>query len=205
MSYILDALKRSEQQRIRGRRRSSARGQTASAQSEPLYAAWIRPGQIVIIVMVLGVLLFLGARYFFRPSAPSVTGPEPAAAPTQAKTETAAPAAAPKAEVVSKPPPFRTPAPAQPAAATRLPGPTPDAGPVRFLRSMPMDFQQSLPELVVNIHVYAAEESSRILYINNRSYRRGDQVQDGIIVEEIVPDGVVLQFRGHRFKLPRPS
>lgn len=198
MSYILDALKRSEQQRIRGRRRSSARGQAASAQSEPFYAAWIRPGQMVIIVMVLGVLLFLGARAFFRASPPAAPATEPTAPPPQSKVEAkiqaAMPAVAPKAEAALAPPRPRAPVLSPPAD-----------GPVRFLRSLPMDFQQGLPELVVNIHVYAAEELNRILYINNRSYRRGEQVQDGIIVEEIVPDGVVLQFRGQRFKLPRPN
>jgi hypothetical protein len=197
VSYILDALKRSEQQRIRGRRRSSARGQAASAQTESFYAAWIRPGQIVVIVTVLGVLLFLGAKVFFRVSSPAAPVAESAAPPpppkVEAKIQVATPPVAPKAEATTAPRP-------------RAPTPSPPVdGPVRFLRSLPLDFQQSLPELVVNIHVYAADEPDRILYINNRSYRRGEQVQDGIIVEDIVPDGAVLQFRGQRFKLPRPN
>lgn len=196
MSYILDALKRSEQQRIRGRRRSP--GQGASAPSEPFYTAWIRPGQMVVIVLVLGVLLFLGARVLFRvspPTAPVAESAAPLPPPqVEAKNPAAAPMAAPKAEAIPASSPLHAPAPSSPAV-----------GPVQFLRSLPLDFQQRLPELVVNIHVYAVEEPSRILYINNRSYRRGDQVQDGIVVEEIVPDGVVLQFRGQRFKLPRPN
>ena len=81
------------------------------------------------------------------------------------------------------------------------------AGPetIKFLRAMPPDFQRSLPELVVNIHIYAARESDRILYINNRQYHAGDRVRDDVQVEEIVQDGAVMTSRGRRFKLPRPS
>ncbi|MBI3899138.1 MAG: general secretion pathway protein GspB [Gammaproteobacteria bacterium] len=76
---------------------------------------------------------------------------------------------------------------------------------IKFLRAMPPDFQQSLPALVVNIHIYAPVESERILYINNHQYQAGDKVRDDIVIEKIVEDGAVLSYRGQRFKLPRPS
>jgi len=73
-----------------------------------------------------------------------------------------------------------------------------------LLQQMPQDFQRSLPSLAVTIHVYSHDESQRILFINNREYRKGSQIEGGIRVEDIVPDGVVLSFRGERFKLSRP-
>ena len=73
-----------------------------------------------------------------------------------------------------------------------------------LLQQMPRDFQRSLPSLAVTIHVYSHDESQRILFINNREYRTGSQIEGGIRVEDIVPDGVVLGFRGERFKLSRP-
>ena len=73
-----------------------------------------------------------------------------------------------------------------------------------LLQQMPQDFQRSLPSLAVTIHVYSHDESQRILFINNREYRRGSQIEGGIRVEDIVPDGAVLSFRGERFKLSRP-
>jgi general secretion pathway protein B len=73
-----------------------------------------------------------------------------------------------------------------------------------LLQQMPQDFQRSLPSLAVTIHVYSHDESQRILFINNREYRRGSQVEGGIRVEDIVPDGAVLSLRGERFKLSRP-
>lgn len=77
--------------------------------------------------------------------------------------------------------------------------------PIKFLRAMPADFQRELRDLSVTIHIYAPNEADRILYINNRQYRAGEQVRDGVMVEEIVPDGAVLTYHGQRFKLPRPT
>jgi general secretion pathway protein B len=76
---------------------------------------------------------------------------------------------------------------------------------VKFLRAMPAEFQRELPELTVTIHIYAPREVDRLLYINDRQYRAGEQVREGVVVEEIVPDGALLKFRGQRFKLPRPT
>lgn len=73
-----------------------------------------------------------------------------------------------------------------------------------LLQQMPQDFQRALPPLAVTIHVYSHEESQRILFINNREYRKGSRVEGGVRVEDIVSDGVVLSYRGERFKLARP-
>jgi len=73
-----------------------------------------------------------------------------------------------------------------------------------LLQQMPQDFQRALPSLAVTIHVYSHDETQRILFINNREYRKGSQIEGGIGVEDIVPDGVVLSYRGERFKLSRP-
>jgi len=73
-----------------------------------------------------------------------------------------------------------------------------------LLQQMPQDFQRSLPLLAVTIHVYSQDEAQRILFINNREYRKGSQIERGIRVEDIVPDGAVLSFHGERFKLSRP-
>jgi general secretion pathway protein B len=85
------------------------------------------------------------------------------------------------------------------------PSPTPEAGGAPWLSSLPEAFRNSLPPLNVNIHVYSPDESQRILYINNRQVQQGERIQAGVLIEEIVQDGVILRFRGQRFKLPRPS
>jgi len=73
-----------------------------------------------------------------------------------------------------------------------------------WLSAMPDGFRASLPKLVITIHVYAQEEGKRILYINNRPLKRGDDIE-GVVVEDIVPEGAVLRAHGQRFRIPRPS
>jgi general secretion pathway protein B len=88
----------------------------------------------------------------------------------------------------------------------RRPPPPPDAGsgPIPLLSTLPAEFQDRLPPMEVNIHVYSPDAAQRILYINNRAYRQGDEVTGGAVVEEVVADGVVLYYDGQRFRLPRP-
>jgi general secretion pathway protein B len=76
---------------------------------------------------------------------------------------------------------------------------------IPFLPQMPLAFQRQLPPLKVTIHVYSPEESQRILFLNNREYREGEQIEAGVRVEEIVSDGVVLSYQGERFKVSRPN
>lgn len=112
-----------------------------------------------------------------------------------------APAAAPSKPPVSAAPSVTEKAVAAPSAVNSLPQ---DAS-IKFLRAMPPEFQHTLPHLAVTIHIYAPREADRILYINNRQYHVGDQIENGIVVREIVPDGAVLSYRGQLFKLPRPT
>ena len=61
----------------------------------------------------------------------------------------------------------------------------------------------SLPELHLDIHVYAAQPADRFVFLNNRKYREGDETSEGTKVERITRDGVVLNHHGVRFLLPR--
>jgi general secretion pathway protein B len=64
---------------------------------------------------------------------------------------------------------------------------------------------QALPELHLDVHVYATKPADRFVYINMRKYHEGSALQEGPIVEHIRRDGVVLNFHGLRFILPRQS
>ncbi|MGO9931357.1 MAG: general secretion pathway protein GspB, partial [Steroidobacteraceae bacterium] len=64
---------------------------------------------------------------------------------------------------------------------------------------------QSLPELHLDVHVYATKPADRFVYINMRKYHEGAALQEGPTIERIRRDGVVLQFQGLRFLLPRQS
>jgi general secretion pathway protein B len=64
---------------------------------------------------------------------------------------------------------------------------------------------QALPELHLDVHVYATKPGDRFVYINMRKYRQGAVLQEGPAVELIRRDGVILNFQGLRFLLPRQS
>jgi general secretion pathway protein B len=62
---------------------------------------------------------------------------------------------------------------------------------------------QALPELHLDVHVYATKAADRFVYINMRKYHEGATLQEGPILERIRRDGVVLNSQGVRFILPR--
>jgi general secretion pathway protein B len=64
---------------------------------------------------------------------------------------------------------------------------------------------QALPEMHLDVHVYATKPADRFVYINMRKYHEGNTLQEGPVLERIRRDGVVLNYQGLRFLLPRQS
>jgi general secretion pathway protein B len=62
---------------------------------------------------------------------------------------------------------------------------------------------QALPELHLDVHVYATNPAERFVFINMRKYHEGATLQEGPTVERIRRDGVILNYQGLRFLLPR--
>jgi general secretion pathway protein B len=60
-----------------------------------------------------------------------------------------------------------------------------------------------LPQLRLDLHVYAARPQDRFVMINMHKLREGDSLPEGVHVESIVPEGAVLSYKGSRFLLPR--
>ncbi len=236
MSYILDALRKSQQARQPGTKPRTGAVHNITL-SLPVSGWWFALG-IVLLLALLTVALF-----FWRSTVGSL--PEAPVEPASSEPVAAAPAAAPATPAVVEKTPVPSPAAAKEIipvsdlseqAKVSVPAPPPKKimavrpgkKPVKtqriesnqtpvataaiplatdntpLLQEMPQDFQRALPPLAVTIHVYSHDQSQRILFINNREYRQGGEIERGIRVEDIVPDGVVLSFRGERFKLSRP-
>lgn len=232
MSYILDALKKSEQERELVRMLRTA---------GTSYHFWI-PTRRRVWPAIIGLALLTGITLTalrFWPSADSshVTGAPGSAmtAPTTSSEISKAPAIAsesrqatiraerPQATTDDLAAQLQFTSAKEPAATAKphatavvvakttapnagLVNPKPvDPATVPFLREMPNEFQRKLPQLVVNVHLYSANEAENLVYINNQQLRRGEQLKGGIRVEEIVPEGVVLSYAGTLFKLPRPN
>lgn len=70
-------------------------------------------------------------------------------------------------------------------------------------RRLPREVEQRLPSFLLTVHIYDAEPAKRFVVIDGRKLRQGDSSRGGILVEEILPDGVALSFEGHQFFRPR--
>ncbi len=60
----------------------------------------------------------------------------------------------------------------------------------------------SLPDIHVDVHVFSANPAERFVFINMRKYREGEATNEGPVVRTIRPDGVVFNYRGTLFFLP---
>lgn len=205
MSYILDALKKSEYERNLGRNLAPGDGVPGVAAPRPL---WPRVVGLLLALNLIGIALMVwwpeDESVSVDVAAPDAMSAPAAASPAavaieSAPASSASAAALPAASLAeSIPPPARRAAPPPKAPPARLD----DAPPLRLL---PVEFQSTLPPLQVNIHVYGEDAAARLLYINDRQARVGEFVGEGVRVEAIVPDGAVLSYRGRVFKLPRPN
>jgi general secretion pathway protein B len=60
-----------------------------------------------------------------------------------------------------------------------------------------------LPQLRLDLHVFAARPEERFVMINMHKLREGDTLPDGVHVDSITPEGAVLSFNGSKFLLTR--
>lgn len=61
----------------------------------------------------------------------------------------------------------------------------------------------SIPEIRLDMHVYAAKPQERFVFLNMQRLHEGESLPNGVHVERITPDGVVLSHRGEKFLLER--
>jgi general secretion pathway protein B len=58
-----------------------------------------------------------------------------------------------------------------------------------------------LPDLRLDLHVYATNPAERFVFINMRKLKEGESLPEGVRVEQITPTGAQLSYRGQRFTL----
>jgi len=226
MSFILDALKKSESER----QRQSVPGlmDTRVTQRRNRLPVWAIAVGVLLIINLLVLTIIL-----WRKSAPAAQAPHPAAAssPLNAATPApgeehfspldAAPVYAPEIPVAAadSPEPRQSPtARATPAGGASAAGHAEHhSDPLLSDADAQADNQevlptiseisltgaQALPELHLDVHVYATQPAERFVYINMRKYHQGATLQEGPTIERIRRDGVVLDYQGLRFLLPR--
>jgi general secretion pathway protein B len=213
MSFILDALRKSEIERQRQSGPSIAEFPVAR-EDRRLPIALIAIG--FLLAVNLAVVLFFMLRDASAPAANVALAPAPAAA-----APPAAPAPEPAAQsalaMQASPPPEEPPAVYYDAPATLPPdAPDPTLLPDTPVTSPDVTYADAppeeaatvaaptgLPELTVDLHVFTNDPAKRAVFINGRRYTQGAQIAEGPRVEEITPEGAMLSWRGRRFLLPR--
>lgn len=227
MSFILDALRKSELER---QRQSGPFIAELPVAREDRRMPWALSAIGLLLALNVGVLLFFLLRDSAAPAAPAAAtaaGTSAAAAPIVTTPSVAAPvSSAPMPASANEMPPAGT----SPAEATApiarpmpepasLPPPAPDPTlvpmtPARILQTPAEEFPPSidelppqatagLPELAIDLHVYTDDPAKRTVFINGRRYQQGGVLAEGPMVEEITRDGAVLKYHGRRFLLPR--
>jgi general secretion pathway protein B len=218
MSFILDALKKSENSRLREDHPAIFDAQAAALRRQGL------PRWSIALMALLGLNLLILVYALWRPSEP------PAAVPTVQPELTAATrsdAASP--DTSNRTPSKSTPSKSTPSKSTTAsaaaqtaaapvrsmaappsaaPRSTPPALPVLTEESPTLPSRDDLlaagaaiPEANLNMHVYDASPALRFVLLNGQRLREGEVSREGLRVEQILPEGVLLSAGGTSFML----
>lgn len=213
MSYILDALKKSEQERGHG---SAPSVQTLHSSGLSYHSS---KAQLWPYFLLAAVVINLGALLYFI-MARSDAGPA-AQLPAADLQAQAAPADTARTAIRSEAPieitapsetdavfykpvsmPAASPAavPVKPAAAAPKPAFSQAGGPtVLEMDELPFEVLQHIPVMQFSAHVYSSNPLQRSLVINGRFMEEGDRMASDLYLSEITPDGAIFDFQGQRF------
>lgn len=212
MSYILDALKKSDEERKRG------------VTPDPLTNHSVYPGHgskkmpksksLLWSFVVFSALTSIGyMTYSFTTKEkaidtstqlappqilvkiPSSVKTQPSPANISDQSNTAVNSSKKKSTpIVFEPPPI---IPSGQTIPTRKPSPHQNTDlSIPFYAELPKNIQLAIPKLEYAGHTYSDASSKRIIIINNIILREGDAVEEGFYLKEITWQGVVLDFHG---------
>lgn len=246
MSYILDALRKSDQQRQRGVPPTLLAPQAAAVET----GRRVSTPHILLAAILIGAGIVVGSLRPWQieqpapatePAAmkPLEAGPLPShlpvpmppqlpreseqdvathkttsaarsdPAPAARATERQGPAAAKpekKAETRESPRVAVTLAPKR--MAKDLPEKADGAGPgdaapeqkVLKIAELPLPIQQEIPAMSISVHAYSPIPKDRLVGINDRVLREGEHLAPGLTLEEVTPDGMIMRYKGYRFR-----
>lgn len=218
MSYILEALKKSDQERRRG---DVPNLQTLHIPRpvQPAARSWPYLAILFLLVALLVAMAFVVGS--MQPWSSPAQVQQPATAPsppTSAQPADIADTPATETAVDLKPTqlasaryPESQHSPVQrrssrPPAVVSQPStvdvtPSLDIGAVPHLSEMPELVQQAIPEMSFAGHVYSSNAEQRSVIINGHSMSEGDRVIGGLVVEQITRDGIVFNYRDQLFRM----
>ena len=216
MSFILDALKKSESER-----QQHSATEFAGIPTNPGSRAV--PRWLIVVGVLLAVNLVVLVGLLMRTNTAPVSAtlppvPEETAAERQPQPDVAEPSFADRVEIARREAPEDRQAPRSSPDTETVEPPTPAVQPV-LISQDPSSVPASelyptihevrasgladLPDLHLDIHVYSNVPEDRFVFINMTKLREGSRLEQGPVVVAIAADGVVLEHRGRTFLLPR--
>jgi general secretion pathway protein B len=210
MSLILDALKKSEQER---RRERGPDLQTIHQATSVAARVQGRRWSWVLLLVALNVAAF-GGWWWYQQRLPvaaiNVAAINKTAAnadvPVQSMPEVAAPtpvanssaeSAAMSAINAREEPQFTRIEPRPAAAQPRVEA---DA-PIEEFTELAPDVRSALPAMTFSFHVFSTDPLNRTIIINNQRLREGSEVSAGVVLQAITEDGVILTMDHHRIHI----
>jgi general secretion pathway protein B len=235
MSYILEALKKSDQEHFLGSVPDLATPhEVKPAQARSYRWLWVIVTLLSVnVVLVVMLLKDKNAEVADLPAAAQVQVPlEPQTAPindqvvqpvqeasetriSEAPTpeKTAPPRNEPilaKGGVVVLPEPayLQNPKPSiLPEAELYMPTDgmitTEDNSQLQSWFDLPQEFRNKLDLPRLDVHVYSQEPQGRFILVNLKKYREGEELPNGLVLQEILPDGMVMSYQGERFRVEK--
>jgi len=206
MSIILDALRKSENSRLRQDHPVIFAARTAPARTRlPIWA--------LVLVALLAINLLVIAWALLRNESSSndavrveqrAAVDAPAAAPAPAPASTDAPAVAPPADAPAAfGPATIAPAAVAPTTARAVTARAAPPGVPALSRAPSRDDLlargTTIPLAELNMHVYDPNPQARFVLLNGQRLREGESSREGLAVERITAEGVILRFGSSSF------
>ncbi|MGK5061566.1 general secretion pathway protein GspB [Janthinobacterium sp. LB3P112] len=231
MSYILEALKKSQAERQLGELPSIHAPQVQLHAAAASGAARRAPVWLVLggVSVAVAAALLLWQPWQAAATAPAVT---PAAlaqavpAPVPAAISPAVPAPAPVAAPVTQVTPVPLAATAAPlhharpvpeakqespgraappvsVPAPAVPTPTPSAEEtVPGMRDLPEPIQRQIPAIAIGGYIYSKNPADRLLLIDKVLRHEGEELAPGLVLETLQPKAAIFSFKGYRYRVP---
>ncbi|KKO62326.1 hypothetical protein VM94_04400 [Janthinobacterium sp. KBS0711] len=221
MSYILEALKKSQAERQLGELPSIHAPQVqlhdgAASGAARRTPVWLALGGVAVAV---AAALLLWQPWQAAATAPAVApavlaqavpAPMPAvvppAVPVPAPVAVAVPPAAIAAPVHhARPvaePKQESPVPA-PAPAVPVPAPAAAAEEtVPGMRDLPEPIQRQIPPVAIGGYIYSKNPADRLLLIDKVLRHEGEELAPGLVLEKLQPKAAIFSFKGYRYRVP---
>ena len=222
MSYILDALRKSEQQRQHAAAPTLLSAQAMQEAPKPKDSAY-RAGVAAALVCA-GILIgwwrpwqaeppptpqpLTQQPFAAQPQAAAVEAPDalPASPGAGPKLDTAPPLPAASRVQTQPAMPLQPGAqhavvePGSPPVTAASPAPARPENEVLTQGELPEAVRQALPGITIAFHQYSNSPEERRVMINNIVLRQGEMIAPDLKLELITAEGVVLGFQGYRFK-----